>query len=90
MAVSCAEPPDPERTALSCEPERSVESSAVGRGYPPTMSLEQVEAAHIRSVLEHTAGRMGEAAEILGVHRNTITAKVREYGIDVGSRSGAR
>jgi DNA-binding NtrC family response regulator len=67
-----------------------VESSAVGTGYPPTMSLEQVEAAHIRNVLEHTAGRMGEAAEILGVHRNTITAKVREYGIDVGSRSGVR
>jgi len=25
---------------------------------------------------------MGDAAAILGVHRNTVTAKVREYGID--------
>jgi hypothetical protein len=26
---------------------------------------------------------MGEAAEILGIHRNTMTAKVREHGIGV-------
>jgi DNA-binding protein Fis len=52
-------------------------------GYPPTLSLKQVEAAHMRCVLEHTRGRMGEAAEILGIHRNTMTAKVREHGIDV-------
>ena len=67
-----------------------IETLAGVIGYPPTMTLKEVEAAHIRSVLEHTGGRMGEAAEVLGVHRNTITAKVREYAIDVGSRSGVR
>lgn len=56
---------------------------AVGRaeGYPPTLSLEQVEAAHIERVLRHTGGHMGEAARILGIHRNTLTRKVNEYGI---------
>lgn len=58
-----------------------------GRGYLPTMSLEKVEGLHIRNVLRHTGGHMGEAAEILGVHRNTMTAKVREYGIDVDAIS---
>jgi DNA-binding NtrC family response regulator len=67
-----------------------VEDAVGGVGYPPTMSLEEVEAAHIRRVLEHTRGRMGEAAEILGVHRNTITAKVREHAIDVDGLSGSR
>jgi DNA-binding NtrC family response regulator len=60
-----------------------LEGGVPSTGYPPSMSLKEVEAAHIRAVLKHTGGRMGEAAEILGVHRNTITAKVREHGIDV-------
>jgi DNA-binding NtrC family response regulator len=64
-------------------PRTSPLESGVGLGYAPTLSLKQVEAAHIRSVLEHTGGKMGEAAEILGIHRNTMTAKVREHGIDV-------
>lgn len=53
-----------------------------GGGYPPTLSLREIEERHIRRVLAQTDGHMGEAAEILGVHRNTMTAKVREYGID--------
>jgi DNA-binding NtrC family response regulator len=64
-------------------PRTSPLEAGAGVGYAPTMSLSEVEAAHIRSVLEHTQGRMGEAAEILGIHRNTMTAKVREHGIDV-------
>ncbi len=53
-----------------------------GDGYPATWSMREVEERHIRRVLAHTGGHMGEAADILGVHRNTMTAKVREYGID--------
>jgi DNA-binding NtrC family response regulator len=64
-------------------PRTSPVELGVGVGYAPTLSLKEVEAAHIRSVLEHTEGRMGEAAEILGIHRNTMTAKVREHGIEV-------
>ncbi|MEM7415609.1 MAG: sigma-54 dependent transcriptional regulator [Gemmatimonadota bacterium] len=49
-------------------------------GYPPTTSLADVEADHIRSVLSHVDGHMGQAAEILGIHRNTLTRKVQESG----------
>jgi two-component system response regulator AtoC len=50
--------------------------------YSPTLSLREVEERHIRQVLAHTEGHLGDAARILGVHRNTMTVKVREYGID--------
>ncbi len=59
-------------------------------GYSPTLSLAEVEAMHLRSVLEQTGGHMGEASEILGIHRNTMTSKVRQYGIDVASISERR
>jgi DNA-binding NtrC family response regulator len=51
-------------------------------GYSPTLSLSDVEARHIRSVIRHTGGHLGEAARVLGIHRNTLTRKVQEYGID--------
>lgn len=51
-------------------------------GYPPDLALRDVEERHIRKVLAHTGGHLGDAAAILGVHRNTMTAKVRDYGID--------
>ncbi len=50
-------------------------------GYSPTDSLEEVERDHINRVLEFTGGAMKEAAEILGIHRNTLTRKVRLYGL---------
>ncbi len=57
-------------------------------GFPPSLSLKEVEERHIRRVLDHTGGHMGEAAELLGIHRNTMTAKVREYGIDAVGKGG--
>ena len=50
-------------------------------GYPPSISLDQVEADHIRKVLGSVDGHMGNAAEILGIHRNTLARKVREFDI---------
>ncbi len=55
-------------------------------GYPPDTSLEAVEADHIRRVLAHANGHMGDAAEVLGIHRNTLTRKVRQYGIEGEAR----
>jgi DNA-binding NtrC family response regulator len=66
-------------------PHTSPIDGETGPGYPPTLSLREVEEAHIRAVLRHTDGKMGEAAEILRIHRNTMTMKVREYGIDPAS-----
>jgi DNA-binding NtrC family response regulator len=50
-------------------------------GYPTTLSLAQVESDHLRRVLESVGGRIARAANILGIHRNTLAHKVREYGI---------
>jgi DNA-binding NtrC family response regulator len=52
------------------------------RGYPPDFSLEQVETDHIRKVLQAQDHHMGRSAEVLGIHRNTLTRKVRDYGLE--------
>lgn len=51
-------------------------------GYPETASLSEVEADHIRKVLASVDGHIGNAAEILGIHRNTLSRKIQEYGLD--------
>ena len=50
-------------------------------GYAPTLSMAELEALHIARVLEHVGGHFGRAAEILGMHRNTVSRKALEYGI---------
>jgi DNA-binding NtrC family response regulator len=55
-------------------------------GYSPDLDLASVERLHIREVLRRVGGHMGRASEVLGVHRNTLTRKVREYGLE-GSAS---
>jgi two-component system response regulator HydG len=45
----------------------------------PLSTLREAEARHIAQVLEHTRGQIGEAARILGLHRNTLARKIREY-----------
>ena len=56
---------------------------ALAVGYPATLSLAEVEALHIRAVLTEVGGHLGRAAEVLGLHRNTVSRKAREYGIEV-------
>ncbi len=65
-------------------PRMSPLQSATGSGYPPTLSLEEVESDHIRRVLDDVGGHMGNAAAVLGIHRNTLTRKVQDYGIEAG------
>jgi DNA-binding NtrC family response regulator len=50
-------------------------------GYHPGLSFAEVEALHLRQVLRQVGGQVGRAAEILGVHRNTVSRKAAEYGI---------
>ena len=45
------------------------------------LTLAEAEARHIARVLSHTNGQIGAAAEILGIHRNTLTRKMKEYGL---------
>lgn len=69
--------------AFDESPHTAPATSGEGRlGYPPTLSLAEVEERHLRRVLAHTAGHLGEAAEILGLHRNTVSSRVRSLGID--------
>jgi len=50
-------------------------------------SLQQIEKIHIRKVLEKTDWNLSETAKCLGIHRNTLRLKIKEYGIkrkDIG------
>jgi DNA-binding NtrC family response regulator len=58
-------------------------------GYRPDASLAEVEADHIARVLRSVQGHLGNAADVLGIHRNTLSRKVREYGIAVPGRLDA-
>jgi len=47
----------------------------------PTLSR-TFEKTLIAKALEHTGGRRMEAANLLGIGRNTITRKIAELGIE--------
>jgi DNA-binding NtrC family response regulator len=51
-------------------------------GYAPDLALADVERLHIREVLRLVGGHLGKASDVLGVHRNTLTRKIREYGLE--------
>jgi DNA-binding NtrC family response regulator len=42
---------------------------------------QEFEKMFIASALQRTKGNLGEAAEMLGLHRNTIARKMAEYRI---------
>jgi DNA-binding NtrC family response regulator len=50
------------------------------------MSLEQVEAAHIQHVLQHTGGHKGRSCEILGISRPALDRKIEKYALIVPGR----
>ena len=49
-------------------------------------SLEEMEKAHIRRILEETAWNISQAAKLLEVDRGTLNNKIRKYGFE---REGA-
>ena len=55
-------------------------SAAGGRAAEPMVPLDDVERAHIESVLVHVNWHQGKAAEILGISPKTLYRKIREYG----------
>src|SRR5216117_2891160 len=60
---------------------RGEEASLPDRPEGALLTLAEVEARHIARVLAHTNGQIGAAAEVLGIHRNTLTRKMKEYGL---------
>jgi len=59
---------------------------------PPTETtaelptLEQVEAAHIQRVLDHTDGHKGRSCDILGISRPALDRKITKYGLRLPGR----
>jgi two-component system response regulator HydG len=45
------------------------------------LTLSELELRHIRRVLAATNGHLTEAADVLGIHRNTLRRKLREHGL---------
>jgi len=60
---------------------RGEEASLPDRPQGALLTLAELEARHIARVLAHTNGQIGAAAEVLGIHRNTLTRKMKEYGL---------
>jgi DNA-binding NtrC family response regulator len=60
---------------------RGEEALRADRPQGALLTLVELEARHIARVLAHTNGQIGAAAEILGIHRNTLTRKMKEYGL---------
>jgi two-component system response regulator AtoC len=60
---------------------RGEEAAIAERPKGALLTLAELEARHIARVLAHTNGQIGAAAEILGIHRNTLTRKMKEYGL---------
>jgi len=46
------------------------------------LSLKAIEKKHIERILALQNGNISKAAEILGIHRNTLMAKMKEYHIE--------
>ena len=63
----------PELLRVEAQPEASDTGTLV--------TLSELERRHIQKVLAVSGGQMTVAAEILGIHRNTLRRKLAEYGI---------
>jgi len=76
--------PEPERPAgrLAEAVEHYLVNHAVD-GQWHRVAIEPVERAVIKRALKHCGGNQSEAAELLGLHRNTLRTKIRELGIDL-------
>jgi Fis family transcriptional regulator len=63
----------------------------VERGILFDEAIEEFEKRFIKRVLDRTHGNQSRAAEVLGIHRNTLSRKIDEYKLDSnGHRSHTR
>jgi len=46
-------------------------------------TIVEVERMHIMKILEECEFNQVKAAEMLGIHRNTLSRKIKEYNIDI-------
>lgn len=57
-------------------------SLMVERGILFDEAVSEFEKRFIKRVLERTNGNQSRAAEVLGIHRNTLSRKITEYKLD--------
>lgn len=50
----------------------------------PTLPLAEIERRHILRALDHHQWTLAQTAESLGIHRNTLRQKMKDYGITRG------
>ncbi len=55
-----------------------------------SLRLEDVERAHIKHVLEITHNNIKEAARLLGIHRNTLSKKLRQFFPEKFKKNGGQ
>jgi DNA-binding NtrC family response regulator len=58
----------------------------VAKGIYWSEAVSQFEKLFILRVLKETNGSLSRAAETMGVHRNTLSKKIREHGIEKKKR----
>ena len=63
-------------------PPQLSEKATAGEETKPTGTLREMEKEYISKALEATSWNFSEAAAILGIHRNTLRLKLKEYGIE--------
>lgn len=63
----------------------------VERGIYFDEALEEFEKRFIKRVLDRAEGNRSKAAQLLGIHRNTLSRKIEEYKLDTnGHRRRSR
>ena len=65
-------------------------SQMVERGILFDEAIGEFEKRFIKRVLDRTNGNQSRAAEVLGIHRNTLSRKIDAYKLDNGNNRHAR
>ena len=68
-------------TNLTTASESQIESPVMPLNSFRPLTLEELEARHIRATLQHTDWNKSRAAQILGVERSTLDRKIKRYNI---------
>ncbi len=62
--------------------EESVQEAPKATESPRTLLLADIEQEHILNVLKTANGNKSMAAQMLGIHRDTLLRKLKKYGVD--------
>lgn len=69
---------------------RSIQNSGRSQGQPGVLSLKEAERITIENAIHSTGGNVSQAAKVLGIGRNTLYDKLKEYAINHKIRDEVR